>query len=343
MTAIATIPQNRSIQSLDQLNEMSTQSLVDRKRKLVEVMNAVMKLDEHYGKIPGTNKPTLLKAGAEVLATVFGLAPTFKITRTDMPGGHREYEITCTLTHIPTGATLGEGVGSCSTMESKYRWRKSFADRECPECGNKTGALMRSKKDPEWFCWTKKGGCGETFKLDDRRITDQQIGESKVENPDVADVYNTVLKMAKKRAQVDATLTAVGASDILTQDLEDLPEGSPPQSPADVVRPMVDAIKTQHEAAKADVTAKSKPPIDAAASQATTPSGAGLPAEEVKALGEMIVKTKSIVELRKVANILNKAQKYMSKAQYDELLAAYNEHEQLLEDAAQAEMQAGGR
>jgi hypothetical protein len=28
--------------------------------------------------------------------------------------------------------------------------------------------------------------------------------------------------MAKKRAQVDATLTAVGASDILTQDLEDL-------------------------------------------------------------------------------------------------------------------------
>jgi hypothetical protein len=41
---------------------------------------------------------------------------------------------------------------------------------------------------------------------------------------DPADVANTVLKMAKKRAQIDMTLTATAASDIFTQDLEDLPE-----------------------------------------------------------------------------------------------------------------------
>jgi hypothetical protein len=47
----------------------------------------------------------------------------------------------------------------------------------------------------------------------------------KQENPDIADVYNTVLKIAKKRALVDATLTATAASDIFTQDLEEsLPE-----------------------------------------------------------------------------------------------------------------------
>lgn len=34
-----------------------------------------------------------------------------------------------------------------------------------------------------------------------------------------ADVYNTVLKIAKKRAHIDATLTVTGAADILTQDL----------------------------------------------------------------------------------------------------------------------------
>jgi hypothetical protein len=39
-----------------------------------------------------------------------------------------------------------------------------------------------------------------------------------------ADVANTVLKMAKKRAQIDLTLTATAASDIFTQDVEDLPE-----------------------------------------------------------------------------------------------------------------------
>ena len=37
-----------------------------------------------------------------------------------------------------------------------------------------------------------------------------------------ADYYNNVLKMAKKRAFVDAVLTATAASDIFAQDLEDM-------------------------------------------------------------------------------------------------------------------------
>lgn len=37
-----------------------------------------------------------------------------------------------------------------------------------------------------------------------------------------ADTYNTAIKMAKKRAQVDAVLTCTAASDIFTQDLEDM-------------------------------------------------------------------------------------------------------------------------
>jgi hypothetical protein len=122
------------------------------------------------------------------------------------------------MVHIPSGMKLGEGVGTCSTMESKYRWRKG-GGRECPECGS-SAALLKSKQKPEWFCWAKKGGCGETFALDDKRITEQSV--ERVENPDIADSWNTVLKMAKKRAQVDATLTATGASDLLTQDLEDI-------------------------------------------------------------------------------------------------------------------------
>lgn len=45
--------------------------------------------------------------------------------------------------------------------------------------------------------------------------------EERVENIDIADTYNTVLKMAKKRAHVDAILTVTAASDIFTQDLEE--------------------------------------------------------------------------------------------------------------------------
>jgi hypothetical protein len=131
--------------AIAEMGTMSVDTIVDRKKKILEVMHAVMKDGEHYGKVGGTQKPTLLKAGAEVLATVFGLAPTFKITRTDLEGGHREYEIVCTLTQFQTGAVLGEGVGSCSTMESKYRWRRGSLT--CPKCG-KDGSCSRASGSP---------------------------------------------------------------------------------------------------------------------------------------------------------------------------------------------------
>ena len=47
-------------------------------------------------------------------------------------------------------------------------------------------------------------------------------GGEKLETDNPADHYNTVLKMAKKRALVDAVLTTTAASDIFAQDLEDL-------------------------------------------------------------------------------------------------------------------------
>lgn len=205
---------------LAQLATMSVSTIVDRKRKIAEVMDAVMKDGEHFGKIPGCgDKPSLFKAGAEVLATTFGLAPTFKITRTDLPGGHREYEIVCTLHHINTGAVVGEGVGTCTTMESKYRWRRG--ERKCPDCGKATIIKGKDEYGGGWICFAKKGGCGHKWPDGEEKIEKQETG--RVENPDIADTYNTVLKIAKKRAQVDCTLTAVGASDLLTQDLEDLP------------------------------------------------------------------------------------------------------------------------
>ncbi len=214
------------------LGEMSVQAVVDRKRKILEVMEAVMKDGEHYGQIPGCGpKPTLFKAGAEVLAMTFGLAPTFRIERTDLENGHREYQIVCTLTHIATGAVVSEGVGCGSTMESKHRWRGG--GRVCPDCGKATIIKGKAEYGGGWVCFAKKGGCNTKWKDGDEAIEGQNV--DRIENPDPADVYNTVLKMAKKRAQVDCTLTACGASDLLAQDLEDLPPGSASTRPPDLV------------------------------------------------------------------------------------------------------------
>lgn len=196
-------------------SERSVAEVASQVAKIQDLMAKVMQRDEHYGVIPGTGKkPSLLKAGAEKLCFVFRLVPSFEVKRDDLPNGHREYTVTCTLKTME-GVFAGEGVGSCSTMESKYRYRNAsdyeILDEPIPEDSKerkdeyrKQGFGMK-KVDGVW-CWVK------------------YTSEGKVENPDIADVYNTVLKMAKKRAHIDATITATAASDIFTQDVEDMPE-----------------------------------------------------------------------------------------------------------------------
>lgn len=183
-----------------------------------------------YGKIPGTDKPTLLKPGAEKLLGLFHCSPEYELVRDqctqDFERGFFKYTFRVAI-RGPGGALLAEGYGSANSRESRYRWRD--ARRKCPACGH-AEALLKSKKEPGFFCWDKKGGCGATFGPDDKRITEQVVG--KVENPDIADLDNTILKMAKKRALVDASIALARCSDMFTQDLDDLPGDDVPAGAA---------------------------------------------------------------------------------------------------------------
>ena len=188
----------------------------------IQQIQAIMKdcmIDkEHYGTVPGCgDKKVLLKAGAEKLTFVFHMAPRYKTNKTDLPNGHREYEVIASLFQKGTDVFLGEGVGSASTMESKYRYRNSA--RKCPKCNQETIGQSKPEYGGGYYCSQKKGGCGAKFPKGDPEIENQATG--KVENEDPADCFNTVLKMGKKRALVDATLTATAASDIFTQDYDE--------------------------------------------------------------------------------------------------------------------------
>ena len=210
------------------LAPMSSDDVLRQVRLIQEVMGKAMKEGEHYGVIPGTDKPSLLKSGAEKLSLTFRLRPKFGLERLDLAGEHREYVVTCDL-YNTTGGHEGQGIGSCSTMESKYRWRQ--AKRQCPNCGAE--AIIRGKAEygGGWLCWKKQNGCGAKFAATAPEIVAQVA--DRIENPDLADTFNTVLKMAKKRAMVDATLTATAASDLFTQDLEDLPHAPKTRAPHD--------------------------------------------------------------------------------------------------------------
>ena len=217
---------------------MPVSKLVAQVSMIQNVMRDVMKNGEHYGVIPGTSgKPSLLKPGAEKLGVTFRIVPSFSEQVIDLGNGHREYRIKCSLTHAPSGQFFGEGIGSCSTMEGKYRYRTG--------AGESTGVQVpksywdKRKEDPIGAMKVlkdlanKAGFAGDKFgtKKDDAGVWMITTHGEKVEHDNPADYYNTCLKMAKKRAHVDAILTATAASDIFTQDIEDMPEIIPQVAP----------------------------------------------------------------------------------------------------------------
>lgn len=218
---------------------MSPSQALQRSRAIVELKDLVLVENVDYGVIPGTNdKPVLLKPGAEKICSFFGYVPQYSV----LPGSIEDwngakygeplfyYHVSCTLQK--DGKPVGAGTGSCSTWERKYRYRAS--KRTCPACGG--DKLIKGK--PEWekgeyktrgsfICYEKKGGCGAKYFGDDPEIMNQPLGE--VANPDFADVINTVQKIADKRAYIAATLSATGASQFFTQDLEDMAAAEPQQ------------------------------------------------------------------------------------------------------------------
>jgi len=184
----------------------------ERIRIIRKVQKKVMKPDTDYGLIPGCGKkPALFKSGAEKLAATFQLAPKMHVEKEwiDLDGlKHLNIDVRCDIYNIK-GEFLGSGVGSCSSMENKYRYRDGvkYLDEPIPKDYKSRKAEYKEKG---FGCKKDESGQWQWCKFEGKEI-----------NKDIADIYNTILKMAKKRAFIDATLTVTGVSDIFTQDIEE--------------------------------------------------------------------------------------------------------------------------
>jgi len=176
----------------------------------------------HYGLIPGCgDKPTLLKPGAEKLFLTFRLRPIINpnsdVIITELPNGHRDYRVHCHILNMG-GTEMATGVGSASTMETKHRYRGGEKKSTGKPVPKEYWNLNKEGKIKEALTLIGGSGFGPG-KIDGQWMICEK-GE-KMENPDIADQYNTVLKMACKRAKVDGCLSATACSDIFTQDIED--------------------------------------------------------------------------------------------------------------------------
>ena len=153
---------NKSLSIIEDVSIQQVQATMQKISQFQKVIQSTLHQNHDYGIVPGTDKPTLLKPGAEKILMMMGLRSEFEIVDStrDFEKGFFQYQVRCKL--YRGDMLITEGLGSCNTKERKY-----------------------IKQDP--------------YTLD-----------------------NTVLKMAKKRALVDATLLVASLSDIFTQDLEDM-------------------------------------------------------------------------------------------------------------------------
>lgn len=151
-----------SLSIIDTVEIQQVQATMNKISQFQQVVQQTLRQNHDFGIVPGTEKPTLLKPGAEKILMMMGLRSEFEIVDStrDFEKGFFQYQVRCRL--YKGDMIITEGLGACNTREGKY-----------------------AKQNP--------------YSID-----------------------NTVLKMAKKRALVDAALLVASLSDLFTQDLEDL-------------------------------------------------------------------------------------------------------------------------
>lgn len=189
--------------------------MVERHKELTELIKTALEEGRDYGKIPGTNKATLLKPGAERIAVAFGCYPRYTIVESEVDHDRQvEYE---DMEWRDTKDKPTKEVANRLKAQGKGRWRKKNGDWvwqvpgeqvtrvvqglyryviECQLVSRQTGAVMGS-------------GIASCSSMEPKYISRPRALE------------NTVLKMSEKRALVAAVLNTFGLSDRFTQDLED--------------------------------------------------------------------------------------------------------------------------
>lgn len=186
---------NNEVNALSIIETVDIDNISTTMNKIAQmqaVVQKTLKQGHDFGEVPGTSKPTLLKPGGEKICMLFGLNPEYEFLKSteDYDKEFFSYNIRCTL--FRNGQPVAQGVGSCNSKEKKYRF-------------------INVDTIPDSYM-----GASESFVDKYGRI------KYKINNPDICSLVNTILKMAKKRAFIDAVLQVASLSEVFTQDLEDM-------------------------------------------------------------------------------------------------------------------------
>lgn len=204
----------------------AVENTLKRIHEMQAVVRSCLKEGHDFGTIPGCgDKPTLLQPGAQKILMLFGLTSEFEILEQiqNYEKGFFAFTVRCVLKR--DNRVITEGLGHANSMESKYRWRWGYK-KDIP-----------ADVDPQTLA-TRPAGSTTQFRIP---------------NDDPYTLVNTLLKIARKRAVVNAALTVGSLSDLFTQDVEDIVDVI-----AQTIEPPVVAEKSTRDTTK-DTTEDTTP------------------------------------------------------------------------------------
>jgi len=178
-----------------------------------------------YGRIPGVNKDMLFKPGCEMLLLNYCIVvdPPEIDDKSDFEKGIFRYRIMLRGYDKETRTYVGMGVASCSSFETKYRYRW-LSSYQLPDSMRILGFNAGTGKfDPEILkkVWVAdKGDAAFRFK----KVGESSYPQWRIENQDTWDLENTILKQGVTRALRALTLNVTGADRLFIneKDLEAL-------------------------------------------------------------------------------------------------------------------------
>lgn len=187
-------------QLANEINMLPVEDLKKWYEKMEEFGREILKINIDYGMITGSDKPVLLKPGAEKIKKAFGL----QIEKMDcikeifdVEKKYIDYTYKCIIS-TKTGYRLGICDGNANSKEEKFRYIYKPSDK------------VPARKDLDKM---KIEGIGKW-----KKFNDKWIWFERGENPDIISQKNSIQKVAQKRAFVGAILMATGASEFFTQD-----------------------------------------------------------------------------------------------------------------------------
>jgi len=148
-----------------------------------QLVEKVLESGIDYGLHPGTRSQALKDPGANTLINAFGCYLKAEILYREVNEDRISYVIDIALISRDDGLIKSSGTGSASTRETKYgiRWVEN------PEAFGYDRASLRKRSQ----------GQGVVYRII---------------NPEWSELENTILKMARKRAEVDAAMALPGVA-----------------------------------------------------------------------------------------------------------------------------------